>query len=790
MKHDLAGFLVVGLLFAAGALADDATTTEPETYTQLREWMFTASSVPVPAGGFEIVRENAKWRFDSGSFRAMRPLANGLSTGLVFEGSGRFTMEVPNQFELEQLRRFAGREKLERLQTPFSTLVLRTSMPLVSSVIPEITSDSWSTPSIVEERQKKWLEFFFHDADARIARALRNRLDDYLIVELDSQDFGWLTIQWDTFAIEELTLRRLNGGFPEEWVSLDRESQRLPDGRSSRARVPLVNLRHIELEADLTKSGDGNKLGFTQMRPTDGIFGAALRIAAIQDGVGAIELSLDPGSKVTSVTGENGVPLKWIRFPVGRHFLSVKRKYHDDTLSVFFEEPMKAGEERTIHVAYELEVPNYGLGDGWYPTPPDSINTVYTARMELVTKDGVDIRAMGKLESQTREQGNLRSVYVVERPAKMLTFTIGHKYSEEKVEAAGVADVVAFAPPMGLGSGSKIYNVAADVSNSIKFFENLFGSKLDPDTVLVTGIPSGHGQSFDGFIHMSEGTFTGEHPGASELFRAHEVAHQWFGHKVGWKTYRDQWLSESLAEYAAMMFIESEVTVKNGSKLFDEILMVYHNTILGSLRGGMSKFARPWLATMSMNETHVGRLGPIGVGLRAGTREIPAGYLIQNYMKGPAVIHMLRVLLRIQSGDDKLFVTILRDFINTYDGASASTDDFKEIVSKHTMANWDWFFDQWIERAEIPTFYWSYDTSRQKNENGMYPITIRVRRENVPEAFVQPVPVRVEIDRGRYATITVVVKEPEQEFTFELPSRAGKVEFNPGHSILARVRKM
>ena len=30
---------------------------------------------------------------------------------------------------------------------------------------------------------------------------------------------------------------------------------------------------------------------------------------------------------------------------------------------------------------------------------------------------------------------------------------------------------------------------------------------------------------------------------------AHEVAHQWWGHIVGWKSYRDQWMSEGFSEF-------------------------------------------------------------------------------------------------------------------------------------------------------------------------------------------------------------------------------------------------
>jgi len=38
---------------------------------------------------------------------------------------------------------------------------------------------------------------------------------------------------------------------------------------------------------------------------------------------------------------------------------------------------------------------------------------------------------------------------------------------------------------------------------------------------------------------------------------AHEVAHQWWGHIIGWKSYRDQWMSEGFAEFSASMFAQA-----------------------------------------------------------------------------------------------------------------------------------------------------------------------------------------------------------------------------------------
>ena len=38
----------------------------------------------------------------------------------------------------------------------------------------------------------------------------------------------------------------------------------------------------------------------------------------------------------------------------------------------------------------------------------------------------------------------------------------------------------------------------------------------------------------------------------------HETAHQWWGDLVQWKTYHDQWISEGLADYAALLALEQK----------------------------------------------------------------------------------------------------------------------------------------------------------------------------------------------------------------------------------------
>ncbi len=52
-----------------------------------------------------------------------------------------------------------------------------------------------------------------------------------------------------------------------------------------------------------------------------------------------------------------------------------------------------------------------------------------------------------------------------------------------------------------------------------------------------------------------------------DYFMPHEVAHEWWGHKVdfgGWPSSRDQWISETFAEYSAALYIEERDARRSG----------------------------------------------------------------------------------------------------------------------------------------------------------------------------------------------------------------------------------
>src|SRR6185295_3325756 len=751
--------------------------------------------IAVPAGGLRWSVEGATWTFESGRFWLAEPTSSGAVTGLVFEGKGRFQMEVPDPSELVQLRRFAKRPELAGLDETFSAMVLRTSgpMPINLPVDPASTppARAFEVNKLARERHLHWLSQRFFDADSRVIAALASPGDRYLRADMKTDGLGWLTWDYDSARIEEIRVESFNSAHPaiEDWLSLDRPEERDEHGRPTSRWTPAVDINHVDAAVDLTQPGRDKDW-------SKGLFKVGVLFTPQRDGGRAVQLYLDNFAKVTSVS-EEGRPLPFLRDHVGERSASVDDRLYDASLVVLLDRPLAKGVERRIDFEYEMDLLNYAPGRDWYPSAEGDetiILDTHTARLKLTVRKKYEVRAMGRREegeegrNGTDGEGDGRastSVWIVDQPVKMLTFSFADHFHEERLTRPGVPDVICFGSKVQVSRSARFRDIGEDVSESLDFYQQLFDTKLPETPIYVTSINAGHGQAFDGFIELAEQSFDILGPGLGELFRAHEAAHQFWGVLMGGATYRDAWLGEAFAEYSAMMFVEAKM--KNGPDLFREILRAYNDEQTGSIKSGFSKFTR--MGVNLLNRTYGDRIGPIGHGWRADTGEVPSAYSSQVYGRGALVLHMLRGMLRDATDSDQAFFDVLRDFLHTHRGGVASTYDFEAAVTRRVPGDWSWFFDEWVRSTAIPTYRWSYEIAGAPNADGKYVATLKVRQNDVPEGFRMSVPVAIEFANGRTERQRVMVDETEETFSLGFPERPRAVTFNPQSEILAKTRR-
>jgi aminopeptidase N len=331
----------------------------------------------------------------------------------------------------------------------------------------------------------------------------------------------------------------------------------------------------------------------------------------------------------------------------------------------------------------------------------------------------------------------------------------------------------------------KFRAVGEDIAESLAFYQDLFDAKLPEAPIYVTSISGFHGQAFDGFIHLAENSFDLLGPGAGELFRGHEAAHQFWGVLVGGATYRDAWIGEAFAEYSGMMFVEA--TMKDGPRHLQDVLQASRDELTGSIKSGFSKFSR--MRVNILNRAHGERIGPIGHGWRANTGELPWAYNSQVYTKGALVLHMLRGMLRDATGSDQAFIDVLRDVLRTHRGGVASTRDFEAALARRVPGDWSWFFDAWVNGTAIPAYRWSYSLASSPDGAGKYVATLKVRQTDVPEGFKMSVPVAAELPGGRIERQRVMVDKAEETFTLSFAEKPKNLVFNPDDEVLSKTKK-
>ena len=189
--------------------------------------------------------------------------------------------------------------------------------------------------------------------------------------------------------------------------------------------------------------------------------------------------------------------------------------------------------------------------------------------------------------------------------------------------------------------------------------------------------------------------------GEDEVFRAHEVAHQWWGIGVDFASYHDQWLSEGFSNFSGLWYLQS--VSKNNDQYFDML--------------------RQWRSSILLRE---GEPGPISLGYRVfATRDDDLDdYQTVVYKKGAWVVHMLRILmLDLKTMSDDRFTAMMKDFYGQYEGRRASTEDFQRVVERHAGTEMGWFFDQWVHSTATPTYRVAHRT--EPAENGQFRVRLQ-----------------------------------------------------------------
>ncbi len=148
--------------------------------------------------------------------------------------------------------------------------------------------------------------------------------------------------------------------------------------------------------------------------------------------------------------------------------------------------------------------------------------------------------------------------------------------------------------------------------------------------------------------------------------------------------------------------------------------------------------------------------GPLTMGYRLDNTRTGgnvARHLI--YPKGAFVLHMLRMMMWDRRTGDQDFKALMQDFVKTYSGKAATTEDFKAVVEKHMNADMkavadgkmDWFFDDYVYGTQLPSY--QFTSSLETNPDHDVVLSFKLTQSNVDDHFRMLVPVYLELADGR-----------------------------------------
>lgn len=397
----------------------------------------------------------------------------------------------------------------------------------------------------------------------------------------------------------------------------------------------------------------------------------------------------------------------------------------------------------------------------WYPAPSEE--DYFLARLKLIIPPEYKCVANGEMVEKGRwnEMGDVveiekagSSIYTFETksPVKYMSFIVG-KFDHPK-DAAEPVPIQTFISTEIMDSGPSVVDQAKSI---LDYYIQSFGPYPYEKLGIVKRLfPTAGGQSPASFIVLNQVPWREDtpYPVASgsavnlsdwdEYFLAHEIAHQWWGQGVSFSTYKDQWLSEGLAQFASASYLRN----RYGERAYSSIL---------------KKFAQ-WTEKKSHK-------GPISIGSRLSFFDFDA-YQAVVYDKAALAMFMLQDLL----GHD-VFFTGLKEFFGKFKYSAARTENFMAVMERVSGRDLKNFFQGWFRSYELPEVQtsWSEENSAAGNR-------LRIRVTQLKGLFVFPLWIEW-TSRGETRSEMAVIDQPSQEIILAVPGKVDRVRVNPKRAV-------
>jgi hypothetical protein len=728
------------------------------TYQQLRNQAASSAEFTNVASVTNLVlkRDAGTFTLRSGEIYFLAPVED-RTVGAVFVGEGEFTLTPPVDYEKRSLALFTGEPSITE---QFTKLTLRFTDKTFEEV--KSSPNARMSPGGAQAQHAKDI---YRDNQVLLRRELRTNMElrtlidmhtpqrpGFFIAFIGGKRFEKLIYQLDPLGIPEVSPEEVllasygetDGGF---WTAFHLADEYAKGAGNSDEDHRIFDITRHEIDGAING---------TKMTATD-----TVTLRALQPGARVLPFSLFSSLRASRVTDEQGREIPFVQ----------EGKDRDADFGVIFPEPLEAGKTYKLKIEYaggdaltDLGGGNFFLGPRltWYPNNSGTqFGDRATFEITMRFPRGKTFIGTGAPSAPDGKEGDIAVARWTSGETELAVagFNYGRFKKKEVLDPDTGYNIEFYAnedlPNFMQGAASvgsmstmgMADSAIADAENSTRIYDVYFG-KLPYKRLAMTQQPAANfGQAWPTLVYMPFTAFmdatqrylaTGSSQFAgNDFFRyvgPHEVAHQWWGHTVGWKSYRDQWMSEGFAEFSASLF--AQLTNKDGA---EKLIDFYNN------QRELIVNARP--QTRDRKPYTVGAVTQ-GYRLNSGKTGNIARFMI--YPKGAYILHMLRQLMfDPHHGGDKHFMETMQDFIKSHYNQDVSTEDFKRSVEKHMTkemdvagnGRMDWFFDAWVYGTEIPSYRLEY----QINGNVF---TGRITQSGVSDNFSMRVPVYLDFGKG------------------------------------------
>jgi len=760
---------------------------------------------------FTVPVDTATLQFQKGTLTLLSPV-NGIVTGAIFIGEGHFNLKPVTVLDAHELKRRFG---VAEADEDFAEVVLRFTdeqrLQFASGLVDRVETPAEAATAFEhwKERTRKRRELALGFTEQLLHGETMDNVDADLLAAIYNPlhpPFFNAYIRGKKHKDLRFFVRTRVGALPqldspEEVGLINYDPEGMDDG--------VWYLAHLKTEyQNLTASSQEDRRLFatrsykieTIISKNDHLFSTAVvSFQPLIAGERVLKFALLPTLRVTRVTDDQGQNIYYVQ----------EGRKEDGSFYAILPKATETGKDYSITVQYEGDKVLAQAGEGsfyvrarssWYPNLNGFGERVMYDLIYKVPRR-YKVVSVGKLQEESVEQNYAVSHWVTPQPVAVSGFNYGeYKKIELADETTGykISGYYLTELPNNLRSYGALQSMAPHSMTKYALEQtraqlqlcSFYFGKSPYDEIYITEQPDfAFGQSWPNLVYLPISAYTdstqrwmlfghvnSKFTGFVQEVTPHEVAHQWWGHAVGWASYHDQWLSEGFAEFSAGLFLQQAVA-GDWRKDYIDFWDRLQKRILEKNNFGIAA-----------NDA-----GPVWMGLRLISPRTESAYQNVTYPKGAYVLQMLRSIMYSPQDQDKPFIAMMHDFVESHRDRPASTESFKAVAEKHMSklmdlagnGKLDWFFNEWVYGTQVPRYHFEYQLLPA--DNGKVKLHMTLTQSEVDDRFMMLVPIFADFGKGMVRIGQMGIAGNSTRSTdVLLPTQPKKVAFNSYKDILER----